>query len=550
MPTIPASPAPVLIVGAGPTGLTLAACLNRYGVRVRVVERKPRLSVHTKATNLMQRSQEVISALGLLDPVAAVGHQMRRLMVHAYGKSLGPRTMHFAGTPFPNVLLCGQHNLEAGLADGIARRGVRVEFGTSLTGLTQTADSAAVTLTGPTGVERTEFAYVVGCDGHAGATRSFTPLDFTPRRAGVALRQVDCKLTWRRLSTPDQMWLFYFDKGFAAVFPLPGGVHRVLTCEPRAAVPDRDPTLDEMQTKLREIAADPSLTLTDPDWFSQTDLAMGIAPGLRHGRVVLAGDAGNPILPNGGQGMNTGIGDAFNLGWKLAAVVRDGAADALLDTYAAERHALRVGLEKAQFNSLKYTTLVTPGWMRAAFRLFAEPLLNCGGEAFMARTFSQLDIHTRKSPLTLDAAGRRGLRAGDRALNADVAGPGGTVRLYDLVYAGGWTVLAFAGTRPGGTAAVAAALAAIGRPDVPTYLVTPDPAADTNFDTLYDADEVAHRVYGVTRPTVYLVRPDGHVGARVTPADAGRLAEYAAKWVSGGGLAPSVAARPAAAAAA
>ncbi|RFA20841.1 hypothetical protein B7R25_08825 [Subtercola boreus] len=159
----------------------------------------------------------------------------------------------------------------------------------------------------------------------------------------------------------DQMWLSYFEHGFAVVVPLRGGVHRVLVIEPTDAMPNREPTLAEMQHKLRSVADDPDLTLTDPEWFSYTDLSMGIAPGLIDGRILLAGDVGNPVLPNGGRGMNTGIADAFNLGWKLAAVVQHDAPDALLQTSDTERHALRTALEKAQFASLKYTTLRATG---------------------------------------------------------------------------------------------------------------------------------------------------------------------------------------------
>jgi 2-polyprenyl-6-methoxyphenol hydroxylase-like FAD-dependent oxidoreductase len=114
---------PVLIVGAGPTGLTLAVILARYGVPVRLVEQKPHLSRHTKATNLMQRNQELISALGLLDPLNEIGGQMRRLMVHAYGKSFGPRTMSLKESPFTDVILCGQHNFEQVMAEGLKNLG-------------------------------------------------------------------------------------------------------------------------------------------------------------------------------------------------------------------------------------------------------------------------------------------------------------------------------------------------------------------------------------------------------------------------------------------
>ena len=328
------------------------------------------------------------------------------------------------------------------------------------------------------------------------------------------------------------MWLFYFDKGFAVIVPLPGGIHRVLTIEPKTAFPEREPTLEEMQAKLRLVTDDNSLTLSDPEWFSYSDLSMGLAPGLRDGRIILAGDVGNPVLPNGGQGMNTGIADAFDLGWKLAAVLNHGGSQALLDTFEEERRAQRDALQKTQFNSLKYTTLVTPKIMQVAFRLFAEPALNRGGEYAMAKAFSQLSQHTRGSSMSLDTVGKKGIRAGDRALDSSVNCGFESIHLYDLIYRGGWTLLGFAGRgKAADAAAIGRAIAALGRDDLATFTVLTDSQPSHGVETLYDLDEEAHRIYQVTKPTLFLVRPDGHVTARVRPGDVEQLRGYLAKWL-------------------
>ena len=531
MEAISRSKITVLIVGAGPTGLTLANILSKSGIAVRIIEKKRQLSRHTKATNLMQRNQEVLFALGLLEPLNEISGSMRRLMVHSYGRCFGPRTMRLKESPFQDVLLCGQHNFEAVMAKGLEGSGVSIEFATELTHLEPTGDGVIARLRAFGGSEEVDCDFVVGCDGASGVTKTFTKLDFQVKKTGVAIRQVDCKLTWRRLSTMDQMWLFYFENGFAAIVPLPGGIHRILTIEPKPNIPEREPTLGEIQSKLREVVDDETATLSEPEWFSYTDLSMGIAPGLRDGRIFLAGDVGNPILPNGGQGMNTGISDAFNLGWKLASVINQGVDDGLLDTYNQERHALRNALEKAQFNSLKYTTLVTPRWMQAIFRLLAEPLLNLGGEYRMAQAFSQLKINTRNSPLTLELMGRKGLRAGDRVLQAEVVERSESRTLYEILYQGRWTLLAFAGTNKSDNRALLDAVAALDCVDLARYVVCTDSGLESDIPILYDLDEVAHRVYEVTRPTLYLIRPDGHVGARVAPKDVARLRDYARRWL-------------------
>ena len=437
----------VLIVGAGPTGLTLAVALRRYGVDVRLVERRDRLSHQTKASNLMLRSREVLAALGISVPDAEAGVPMRFIAYEVHGHGLGRRMMHQPDTPHPGVLLCGQNRYEEAAAAHLSGQGVAVEFGTRLVDAKQDADGVTATLEGPQGAERVHCDYLVGCDGASGPTRTFTRHDFKPHKTGVAVRQVDCRMTWRRSPTQDQMWLFYFTNGFLAVVPLPGGLYRIATHEPAGRLPSDKPDLPEMQARLRAVSGDDSVTLSDLEWATHTDLSMGIGPGLIDGRIVLAGDSGNPILPNGGQGMNVGIVDAFNLGWKLAAVL-GGAPGALPQSYEAERHAIRASLETFQWTSLKYTTLRTPAWLRWLMPRAAEAALNRGGEAGLARTFTQLAEHVRTSPLSLDLAGRRarGLRAGDRVPDVEVVADGRAERLFDRVHAEGWTLLAFTGT--------------------------------------------------------------------------------------------------------
>ena len=540
MLNIPSTPARVLIVGAGPTGLSLANILTRYGIPVRLIEKKSQLSRHTKATNIMQRTQELLSSIDLLEPLNDIGGQMSRMMIHAYGGNFGPRTMHLTESPFPNVILCGQHNFEAIAASGLNDLGVEIEFGSELTHLEHDDNGCVATIAQDGSTTKALFDYVIGCDGHAGVTRTFTSLNFSTTKTGVAIRQVDCELSWHRSGSMDQMWLFYFDHGFAVVVPLPGGVHRVLIISPTSMVAEREPTLEEIQTELRTISSDPTLQLSNPEWFSYTDLSMGIAPALIDRRVILAGDVGNPVLPNGGQGMNTGIADAFNLGWKLAAVMNGTAPATLLATYNEERHALRTALEKAQFASLKYTTLTTPKIVGAMFRAFAEPILNRGVERRVALAFSELMVNTRKSSLTTNT-GSGPVRGGDRAFDAVVSHDRMTCTLFDLIYQGGWTLLGFTGRgRTIDTATTIDALRKIPA-GIASYLVSTETLPEhsrreaDSFGVLHDLDGEAHRNYATKKPTLFLIRPDGHIGVRVSPGQVQALIDYATTWGAGNG---------------
>ena len=524
----------VLIIGAGPTGLTLAAALQRLGISFRLIEQKAQLSETSKATNLMQGTQEQMASYDLIAPILPDAGKMRRIMMHGYGVNLGPRTMHLPESVFPDILLYGQDRIEASLAQSVESRGGAIEFNTKLVALRQDENGVQADIEKAGRRLSIRAKYAVGCDGPWGTTRTFTTCDFKPVKTGRAIRQVDAKLRWKRLNSMDQMWLFYFADGFAVVVPLLDGYSRVLTIEPKENMPARNPTLVEMQDKLRVVANDDSIELTDHKWLSYTELNMGIAPGLRDGRVLLAGDAGNPILPNGGQGLNTGIQDSLNLGWKLAAVIHGEANDSLLDTYQQERLPLRQALEKVQFNSLKYTT-VTSAVMRFAVRKLGNLLLNKGGEYQMAKAFSQLGVNYRKSPLTLDRVKRGVVKAGDRLINAEIveAETLREVALADLFAAPVWKLVCFNGSENDIDSLQTAIRQLETKSQLrftPIIITTSTQTPISNSFVYYDIDEVAHKAYQIKQPVILLIRPDQYVAVRADKANWEILETYSQRW--------------------
>ena len=529
--------ADVLIVGAGPTGLTLAAALQKLGVTFRLIEQKAALSDTSRATNLMQGTQEQLASYDLIAPMLPNSGKMRRIMMHGYGANLGPRTMHLPESVFPDIILYGQDRIEASLANSLVSRGGNIEFGTKLLTLKQDKDGVQAEIDTDGRRSTIWTKYVVGCDGPWSVTRTFTRCDFTPHKTGRAIRQVDARLRWKRLASMEQMWLFYFADGFAVVVPLLDGYTRVITIEPNGNIPARNPTLDEMRDKLREVTGDDSIELADHKWLSYTELSMGIAPSLRDNRVILAGDAGNPILPNGGQGLNTGIQDSLNLAWKLAAVVHEQAKDRLLDTYQQERLPLRQALEKVQWNSLKYTTKTT-GIMRFLIRKLGNSLLNTGGEYQMAKAFSQLGVNYRKSPLTLETMKKGKVKAGERSINAEVveATTRSEVRLADLLARPVWKLVCF-NLGENDVQAVQSDMQLLATKTkldfIPVIITTSARNEATTSHLYYDVDEVAHKAYGITQPTVLLIRPDQYVGLRTGKSNWATVETYAQHWFQG-----------------
>ena len=519
----------VLIVGAGPTGLSLAAGLKKLNVGVKIVELKPKLSDTTKATNLMQGTQEQLAIYELINPMFQMSGKMRRLILEGYGSKLGARTMRLAESPFNDVLLLGQDNIEKSLANSLAESGVEICFDTKLTKLIQNEKGVTATLQNSSGQTEEFYQYVVGCDGPWGVTRTFTKCDFEPVKTNRTIRQVDAKLKWKRLQSMEQMWLFYFAAGFAAVVPLLNGYYRILTIEPTENVPDRNPTVKEMRDKLAEVTTDDSIELIEPKWFSYANLNMGIAPQIIDKRVILAGDAGNPILPNGGQGLNTGIQDSLNLAWKLAAVINGTAKAELLDTYQEERLNLRRGLEKVQFNSLKYTTK-TSFFTRWIIQKFGNLLLDKGGEKAMAKAFSQLNVNYRKSSLTVEKIKKGGVKAGFRILDGELiqAQTMREVSLFNELAKPVWKLIIFDCRKQLNAVQQINELKING---LLPLIITSSTTSKYQKDNLYfDVDELVHKIYGVTKPTAFLVRPDNYVAVRVGAESLEAIETYNRLW--------------------
>ena len=311
----------VIVAGAGPTGLMLAGELALGGARVVVLERLAARSGQSKALNLQPRSAEVLAARGLLDDILALG------------PVLLPRG-HFAGmpldysgldTPYPYQIGIPQARVEECLARWARSLGADIRYGVPVEGFDQ--DGGGVTVNG----ERA--GYLVGCDGARSGVRKGLGVEFAGRDARMCAVVADVTLVGDGPSS----WELPAPKGdgLLSVLPLDDGVFRVLVAGPvqMAAGRDTPVTSGELATAL----AGDGLTLGEVRWASRFTDTTRQAAEYRIGRVFLAGDAAHIHSPAGGQGLNLGLQDAFDLGWKLASVIRGEGGDGLLDSYHAER---------------------------------------------------------------------------------------------------------------------------------------------------------------------------------------------------------------------
>jgi 2-polyprenyl-6-methoxyphenol hydroxylase-like FAD-dependent oxidoreductase len=414
----------VVIVGAGPTGLLLAGDLAAAGVDTTVLEKRAGGSTITRAFALHARTLEMLDARGLADEVIATGQQVRGLRL------FGRLNLDLSGLPsrFPYVLATPQFNTERALHGRAVGAGARILRDSEVIGLRQNADEVEVR----TGSETYRARYVVGADGVHSRVRHALGVDFPGQAIVQSLMLADVRLT----HAPDEVLsIDAADDCFAFVAPFGDGWYRVFAWDRRNPQPDSAPVdLDEIRAVTRR-ALGTDFGMHDPRWMSRFHCDERQVPRYRVGRVFLAGDAAHVHTPAGGQGMNTGIQDAANLSWKVAAALRGGAAAALLDTYHDERHPVGHMVLRSSGALIRLVMIQSAA---------ARAVRNTIGSAAL-----RLDPVTRKIGGMLSGIGIRypsptgahhsvGERAPDVLLTGEANGP---ARLYEALRGGGFVLL-------------------------------------------------------------------------------------------------------------
>jgi 2-polyprenyl-6-methoxyphenol hydroxylase-like FAD-dependent oxidoreductase len=514
----------VLVVGAGPTGLALAASLCRHGIRPRIVDANADRAHESRALGVQPRTLEVLDAFGLAEPLAARGNPGLRLTMHAGGRvvtALPLFDLAMADTAHPYLLVVSQAVTEQVLIHHLVERGVQVQRRVELIDLVERPGYVECTLRRPDGgVERLTARYAVGCDGGNSTVRAKAGIPFSggdyPQSFALADLAVDGL-------TPDSLHAYVADDGLLLFFPLGDPAPwRLITMRPAGGWPDA-PAGDRTRLADLQAAADrragPGLRLRDPVWISDFRLRHRHAARYRSGRLFLAGDAAHVHSPVGAQGMNTGIQDAVNLGWKLAYVLQGAAAPALLDSYDAERRP--VGRAVVRLTDRGYAAVTSDAAVPRLVRRRVVPRLAPlllrlrRPRALGFRAIGELSISYRRSPAVADAGpGRWGtVRAGDRLPDVVARIDGEPRRLHHMLRTPGLHVLLCPESADWDQSALAGLHRAYG-----------------GLLTAHRAD--AHRLIDgrVREPVHYLVRPDGHIAYRGPGTDLGGLARFLAAW--------------------
>jgi 2-polyprenyl-6-methoxyphenol hydroxylase-like FAD-dependent oxidoreductase len=405
----------VLIAGAGPTGLVLATWLHRLGIRIRIIDKAPAPGRTSRAIAMHARSLEFYAQLGLADRIVKSGIEIDALRLHVGGRMVARFDLGRIGTglsPFPFVLALAQDEHERVLIKHLEQTGITVERNVELIYFKERNGGISATLRKGEKMETCEALYVCGCDGASSTVRRLIGANFPGGTYQQMFFVADVKVSGPR---PLGAFGVHVAKdGFCIVMPVrTTGTIRLIGIVPPATQNKATITYDDVADF---VARATRLRVEEVNWFSTYHVHHRVADTFRHGRAFLLGDAGHIHSPAGGQGMNTGIGDAVNLAWKLGSVLRRQAAPEILESYEIERIAFARWLVQWTDQLFKIIASRSPYLtvLRGAFFLSVAPLVLRFRAARRAlfRRLSQIEIEYHKSPLSSGEAGR--CRAGDR----------------------------------------------------------------------------------------------------------------------------------------
>jgi 2-polyprenyl-6-methoxyphenol hydroxylase-like FAD-dependent oxidoreductase len=497
----------VLIIGAGPTGLVLALWLTRLGVRVRIIDKTAEPGTTSRAVAVQARTLELYRQVDLAGAVVEAGVKVAAANLWVGGARAARLPLGRLGeglSPFPYVLMYPQDAHERLLIERLGALGVQVERRTELVRFDQYPDRVRAVLKRPDGSEEfCEAVYLAGCDGAHSTVREVLATGFPGGTYSGLFYVADVDAAGP--AADGDIHVDFEEADFLAVFPLQG-TGRLRLIGPVRWEPDREHrelNFDDVSPRaIRNLR----LTIAKVNWFSTYRVHHRVADRFRQGRAFLLGDAAHVHSPVGGQGMNTGIGDAVNLAWKLAAVLNGSAGDRLLATYEPER----IGFARRLVATTdRIFTLVTKqGRIARLVRtrlvpLIVPPLFRLAPvRRFMFRTVSQIGVHYRNSPLSVGAAGA--VRGGDRLPWVETEpGQDNFAPLAALT----WQVHVYGEAR-GGLAEVCAELR------LPLHAF---------------AWRQGMRRAGLHKAALYLVRPDGYVALADPRAEPERLHAYLRK---------------------
>ena len=544
---------PILIVGAGPVGLTMALALSIGGIKSRIIDKAPARSEKSKALGIHARTLELLESLGVIDDFLKIGQIVHATSVYIGKKKLMHMSLDEIPSPYPFALMVPQNETERLLAEELEKRDILIERELEVTTFVQNDDFVTTTVKNVDGsVQTIESNWILGCDGAHSAVRHTLGLKFEGSTYDESFATADCLVDWE--NPDDELSGFVSEDGILFFFPMGDRRYRVIADGPMHK-PTDVLSLEEMQQLVNKRAGR-DVPLSNATWLTWFTINRRGVQHYRVGRAFVSGDAAHVHSPVMGQGMNTGMQDALNLAWKLELVEKGMASADLLQTYEAERHPIGQTLLKNTDVMTKLVTIRNP--ISQQIRNHLMPII-ANAEVIHERALkilSMVGLNYRSSrivgehrekiekslshpiedvPAWLDFS--HGPNPGDRAPDGDLktSNESESSRLFEQFRGFTHNIVVFAGLHD--TSHTAQEIMAVVEQLQDRYasfahvhlIVSKENLSGFSSmqDTaLVDEFKTLHHQYGAAHSCLYLVRPDGYVGYRCQPINVDRLQNF------------------------
>lgn len=522
---------PVLIVGAGPTGLLTACGLAYHGISFRIIDKNANRTLTSNATWIQPRTIELLDTLEIANPFVKLGHHCNAIHLHAKGKLSTHIPLNHIDSTFPFVVMLPQSETEKLLTEHLLKFNVHVERPLELIDVKQDLNYVTSTVHHQDGQMETIISdWLIACDGANSTVREKSQIYFTgadlPEQFMVADAQMDSFMSH------NEIHMFLDKKTMFAAFPLGSNKYRIM-----ANLDQSHPRKLFIEKEVREIVNERThgtYNVHSISWIYPFWIHSKIVEQMRHGSIFLAGDAAHIHSPAGGQGMNSGLQDAYNLAWKLALVIKDKAKPSLLDSYQNERHPVMSHI----VNQTEYLTkmaLFDKNFLIRLKKFFSgTPQKKLDIINKMAMQITQLHIQYCNSPIIkynnkkITKKLKPGMRALDVYLNK-------TLRLYNYLHNTQHNILFFTGmTLEKNTLSK---LRKIERhlnkayPDLIKIHIISIELLDNIANCIHDKDALIHKKYHVKYPTIYIVRPDNFIAYYSKKLDPASIDEFLQRYL-------------------
>lgn len=508
----------VFIVGAGPSGLTLATLLAHYGISFRIIDKYPSPLVLSKAAAIHARTLEALDAVGVTEHMVAEGEKVNILTLRTlYKDSVRLDFSQLQHTRYPYILMIPQYRTEALLTERLAEQGIQIEREVTMTDFTKNESGVSIDIQDKDGNTETVTAqYLIGADGAKSTVRRLLGFDFVGDDYVDPWVLFDAELDW---SIPrNEMTFSSSDDGIYGVFPIPpGNKYRLAYTQNHDAEGNPvEPTLEEAQDMMKVVGVEGKiLNITSKFWIF--NLQHRQVDNYRHGNVILLGDAAHIHTPFGGQGLNLGVIDAFNLGWKLAMVIKGQANESLLDSYQEERHPIGQQVVNSTHIGASSMLLRKPS-LKRSLREVVMPVLDnlAPAKKRIVNMMSQLAHHYKGSGLFTGSDGK--LSAGQRLPDYHFEDSRGATDLYAQLDKTKHTLLLVGDNIENLSSIAQSAEASYG--DILSAKIITQQHVDSADGIIVDAKGILP----LKAKLGYLIRPDHMIGAIINTDDvAGNL---------------------------